>query len=168
MQKVSSFRDKFFFARNRQRNKGFFQSLIGRASEDPCPRRADGLHVRGSQFTTKKALPACRLPPKVFHYETANCIVRLELSLALVHVHVRALTDRERIYATTCVSMGDRRAVAHAAVQWAFQGSPTIGSSSVRHREKLSVVDNLSGMIAIENRATMESERGHERRSTST
>ena len=31
------------------------QSLIGRASEDPCPRRADGLHVRGSQFTTKKA-----------------------------------------------------------------------------------------------------------------
>ena len=144
------------------------QSLIGRASEDPCPRRADGLHVRGSQFTTKKASPACRLPPKVFHYETANCSVRLELSLARVHVHVRALTDRERIYATTRVSMGDRQAVAHAAVQWAFQGSPTIGSSSVRHREKLSVVDNLSGTIAIENRATMELEGGHERRSTST
>ena len=108
------------------------------------------------------------MQPKVFHYETANCSVRLELSLARVHVHVRALTDRERIYVTTCVSMGDRRAVAHAAVQWAFQGSPTIGSSSVRHREKLSVVDNLSGMIAIENRATMEPERRHERRSTST
>ena len=48
--------------------------------------------MRGSQFTTKKASPACRLPPKVFHYETANCSVRLELSLARVHVHVRALT----------------------------------------------------------------------------
>ena len=56
--------------------------------------------------------------------------------------------------------MGDRQAVAHTAVQWAFQGSPTIGSSSVRHREKLSVVDNLSGTIAIENRATMELEGG--------
>ena len=110
---MSSFRDKFFFARNRQRNKaeqGLVQSMIGRASEDPCPRRATVSTCAALSSPRRKLRPrvACRPRSSTTRPPTAPCVSNFPLPV-FTCTCARSQIARESMRLRVCQWATDRQ-----------------------------------------------------------